>query len=968
LAGKHDRLANWYDDGFPVCRWWQWVVLPIQDLRMIEARKLPAPQESVEKRLVLIDGMALIYRAHFALIRSPRYTSSGKCTSATFGFCNTLIDVLNRQRPTHLAVAFDTDEPTHRHERFEQYKAQRQAMPEDLAEQLPDVLRLLQAMRIPILRMPGWEADDVLGTLARRAERDGFVTYLVTPDKDYQQLVTDKTFVWKPGRQGGQFEVLGVEEVKQRWQVSDVSQVVDVLGLMGDTSDNVPGVPGIGQKTAQQLIAEFGSTENLLANLDKLKGKRREVLESHAEQACLSKELVTIDTNVPVQVQWPELERQAWDVDELRRLFTELEFSTLGRRLLGDDFAAGAPAAAAAPRTSLPPDQGMLFAEPQTYKTLRDVPHNYQLVTTARQRAALLAELQRQPAFCFDLETTSLDPRIARPLGIAFCFQPQQAYYVVCPTDPSQLRQILLEIAPIWSNTNVEKIGHNLKYDVTVLKWQGIDVEPPIRDSMLVHSMVEPDLKHGLDFLASRYLGYQPITLKSLLGDPPVREMSDIPLEQLAEYSCEDADIAWQLAMALEPIVIERGAEQVCYQVECPLIRVLVDMEYEGIRVDTQALRRYSEQLAQEIVALRTQIFAAAGREFNIDSPKQLGEVLYDELKLEDRPRKTATGQHSTREAELLRLAGRHSIVRDVLEYRNAVKLKSVYVDQLPAAVDPRTGRIHTSYSQAWTATGRMQSGNPNLQTIPIRKERGREIRAAFVPRDENYLLLSADYSQIELRIMAALSQDAGMIEAFRSGTDIHVATAAKVYKVELDNVTRQMRDAAKTVNFGIIYGISAFGLQQRLNIPRQEAAGLIENYFDKYPGVRSYIDRTLEFARKHGYVQTLTGRRRYLRDINSRNFSVRGTAERLAMNSPIQGTAADMLKLAMIKVHGLLREGNFRTKMLLTVHDEIVFDLYKSEQSQVMPLIREAMQNALPLNVPVVVEMGVGENWLDAH
>jgi DNA polymerase I len=939
---------------------------------MANTRKLFAKEHAQDKRLVLIDGMALIYRAHFALIRSPRYTSTGKCTSAVFGFCNTLLDLLNREHPTHAAVAFDTEEPTHRHEAFEAYKAQREEMPEELAAQIPYVIRLLEAMHIPILRMPGWEADDVLGTLARRAEREGFTTYLVTPDKDYQQLVTDKTFVWKPGRQGGQYELLGVDEVKQRWQVQDVSQVVDVLGLMGDTSDNVPGVPGIGEKTAQKLIGQFGSTEVLLANTDKLKGKQRELLETHAEQARLSKQLVTIATDVPVEIDWDELKMEPWDQSQLQSLFAELEFNTLGKRVFGDQYSAAVPPAATAMSGDVPPtgvaEQTLLFAGTPQLKSIRDVPHEYRVITTAEQRSDLLARLRQQRAVCFDLETTGLDARNARPLGVAICMQPGQADFVVCPNEPAAMRQVLEEFAPFWSDAQIEKIGHNLKYDLTVLKWHGIDVAAPVLDTMLVHTMIEPEMKHGMDFLAGQYLNYEPIPIKRLLGEPPQREMTDVPLEQLAEYACEDADVTLQLAAAFRPLVAERNAERVCYDVECPLIEVLVDMEYEGIRVDTEALVRYSQQLADEIEGLRAQIFAAAGREFNIDSPKQLGEVLYDELRLEESPKKTATGQYSTREAELVRLAGRHAIVRDVLEYRNAVKLKSVYVDQLPHAVDPRTGRIHTNYSQVWTATGRMQSNNPNLQTIPVRKQRGREIRAAFIPRDENYRLLSADYSQIELRIMAALSGDEGMLEAFRSGTDIHAVTAAKVYKVALDQVTRPMRDAAKMVNFGIIYGISAFGLQQRLNVPRQEAAGLIENYFQMYPGVRAYIDRTIEFARQHGYVQTLTGRRRYLRDINSRNFSIRNTAERLAMNSPIQGTAADMLKLAMIQVHRMLKQGGFRTKMLLTVHDEIVFDLYRSEQETLLPQIRNLMETALPLDVPIVVELGVGQNWLEAH
>jgi DNA polymerase I len=940
---------------------------------MAESRDLFAkhvdPDDEKQPLLVLLDGMALIYRAHFALIRSPRVTSQGKCTSAILGFCNTLFDLLNREQPTHLAVAFDTDEPTHRHQVFAEYKAQREAMPEELAAQIPDILRLLEAMHVPVLRIPGWEADDVLGTLARQADLDGVKTLLVTPDKDYHQLVTEHVFVWKPGRQGGQYELLGIPEVLERWKVKRIDQVRDVMGLMGDASDNVPGVPSIGEKTAQKLIEEFDSVENLLEHTDQLKGKRRQVLEEHAEQARLSKQLITIDTQVPLEVKWSDFARMTWDRDALQKLFAEWEFATLGKRVFGDQHVAGnAPPASRPESGDDPVGQGTLFADPIDEKTLKDVPHDYHVVQTAADRDSLIQRLQAQKTACFDLETTGLDPRTAVPLGIAFAVQPAEAFYVVCPLEESQRDEVLRQFEPLFHDTEMTWIGHNLKYDLTVLKWHGISVRGTIIDTMLMHTLAEPEQKHGMDLLAQVYLNYQPIPIKRLLGDPVEREMRDVPLAPLAEYACEDADVTFQLWQRLKDEIAERQLERVCYQVECPLVPVLVDMEHEGIRVNTEALQHYSLQLRDEIELLKERIFEAVGHEFNIDSPKQLGVVLYEELRIEPNPKKTATGQYSTREAELLRLASRHPVVRDVLEYRNAAKLKSVYVDQLPEAVDARTGRIHTNYSQAWTATGRMQSNNPNLQTIPVRKERGREIRAAFVPRDEHHWLLAADYSQIELRIMAALSKDPGMLEAFQNDIDIHAMTAAKVYKVDLEDVTREMRAAAKMVNFGIIYGISAFGLQQRLNVPRGEAVSLIANYFEKYPGVQAYIDDTIAFAREHGYVQTLTGRRRYLRDINSRNGSLRSTAERLAMNSPIQGTAADMLKLAMIRVDRLLKEHQFRTKMLLTVHDELVFDMAKDEADAVMPLIEQAMRTALPLDVPIVVELGFGENWLAAH
>ena len=938
---------------------------------MTESATVSSGESTAEKRLFLLDGMALIYRAHFALIRSPRHTSSGLCTSAVFGLCNTLLDLINRETPTHIGASFDTPEPTHRHKAYAEYKAQRQEMPEDLSQQIPYVFRLLEAFRMPIMRIPGFEADDVLGTLAREAEEDNFETFLVTPDKDYHQLVTDRTWVWKPGRQGSSFERLGVPEVLDRWKVSRVDQVIDILGLMGDASDNVPGIPGIGEKTAQKLIAEYDSIENLLQNTEKLKGKQKERVETYAEQAILSKELVTIVTDVPHEFSLEDFALQKIDKDALKSLFMELEFESLGKRVFGNSFSVSATRTKVIREQREKEIQATLFDDlPAEQNSIKDVSHEYQIIQTADERADLIEKLLGQKSICFDTETTDLEARDAEPLGIAFSYRPHTGFYVVCPPEREAAISVLKEFSPIFENNEIEKVGHNLKYDLTVLKWHGFEVEGRLMDTMLAHSMKEPEMKHGLDYLSELYLNYKPIPTSDLIGErgETQKNMRDVPVEQVAEYACEDADITLQVSEAIRPDIESKGVAQVCYDVECPLIRVLVDMEHEGIRIDTEALKKYSQKLGEEIAELEGRIFEAAGREFNIDSPKQLGIVLYEELKLEENPKKTPTGQYSTREAELVRLSARHQIVRDVMDYRNAVKLKSVYVDQLPEAVNETTGRIHTHYSQAWTATGRMQSNNPNLQTIPVRKERGREIRAAFVARNDDYLLLAADYSQIELRIMAELSQDEGMLDAFISNTDIHTVTAAKVYKVDLDDVTREMRDKAKTVNFGIIYGISAFGLQQRLNIPRKEAAELIENYFEKYPGVRTYIDDTIEYAKEHGYVKTMTGRRRYLRDINSKNFSIRSAAERLAMNSPIQGTAADLLKLAMIRVHAMLREGNYQTKMLLTVHDEIVFDLHKDEQDEVLPKIENCMKTALPLKVPVVVEMGVGNNWLEAH
>ena len=926
--------------------------------------------QAAPKKLFLLDGMALIYRAHFALIRSPRFTSAGVCTSAVFGLINTIFDIINKHKPTHLAIAFDTSEPTFRHVEFPEYKAQRDALPEDIRDQIPLVDRLMEAMQIPVLRRPGFEADDVIGTLANEAAELGMQVMMVTPDKDFQQLVTENIKIYKPGRQGNHAEIMGVDEVLEKWQIEKVDQVIDILGFMGDASDNIPGVPGVGEKTAQKLVAKFGSIENLLDNVDQLKGKQKEKVSDNADLARLCKRLVTIKTDVPHDFKIQEFVWQSYDDDKMKSFMSEMEFDTLGKRLFGKSFTS-APSRAKVIREKREKEiQASLFDEPVEEKTVDDVKHDYQLVDSAEDRKALIADLMKQESVCFDTETTGLNARRALPLGIAFSFKKGQAFYVAIPADAEPAASVLEEFREFFETETIEKVGHNLKYDVTLLKWHGLEVRGSLMDTMLAHSMKEPEMNHGLDYLAKLYLGYRPISIESLIGPKgsEQKSMRDVDIKEVSRYACEDADITLQVSQVLRPDIEKAGVSQVCYDIECPLVPVLVDMEFEGVKLNADSLVKYSKVLEDEIAELKSGIYEAAGREFNIDSPKQLGVVLFDELELVENPRKTATGQYSTKESELLRLAPEHEIVRDVLEHRNAVKLKSVYVDQLPHSIIPETGKLHTHYSQTWTATGRMQSNNPNLQTIPIRKERGKEIRAAFVPRDDDHLILSADYSQIELRIMAELSGDEGMNEAFETQTDIHQTTASKVYKVDMDDVTREMRDKAKTVNFGIIYGISAFGLHQRLNIPRSEAKELIDNYFEKYPGVQAYIDKTIEFAKEHGYVATQTGRRRYIRDINSRNFTIRSAAERLAMNSPIQGTAADMLKLAMIRVHESLRKENAKTKMLLTVHDEIVFDLHKSEQETIVPVVIEAMRTALPMKVPIVVETGVGKNWLEAH
>ncbi len=921
------------------------------------------------KKLYLLDGMALVYRAHFALISRPIMTSSGVNSSALYGFTQTLIELIRNEEPTHIAVAFDTSAPTARHLEYTEYKAQREEMPEDLSKALPQVRRLLEAFRIPILTLDGYEADDIIGTLAKRAEKEGYITCMVTPDKDFGQLVDTNTLLYKPSRMGDAVEILGVPEVLKKWNVARVEQVIDVLGLWGDTSDNIPGVPGIGEKTAQKLIAEYGSVENILAHTGEMKGKLRDRLEEHREQALLCKRLATIDCSVPIDVKIEDLVMKEWDKEALMEIFAEFEFRTLPKRLFGEiPEAALVQSVPAVTQKELFPTE--TEPEPSSLRTIADTPHSYRFVQSESDRSDLVKKLAASKAFCFDTETTSIDPKEADLIGMAFCFEEFSAYYVEMPDDRVRCRRVLEEFRRVFENPAIEKVGHNLKFDVLVLRWHGIRVAGRFFDTMLAHSLCEPEMRHRMDYLAEVILGYRPISIESLIGEKKKDQLTlrDVSREKVAEYAAEDADVTWQLRARLEPLLRKKGQERVFYDIENPLLPVLADMEFEGVRVDLASLEEASVVLSKEIASAEADIFRMAGESFNLNSPKRLGEILFDVLKIAEKPKKTKTGQYATNEQTLIALASRHEIVARVLAHRVATKLKSTYVDALPGTVWSKTGNIHTTYSQAVTATGRLQSQSPNLQNIPIRTEQGREIRKAFVPRDEQHLLLSADYSQIELRVIASLSGDKGMIEAFAQNLDIHAATAAKVFGVGLSEVTAEMRRKAKMVNFGIAYGISAFGLSQRLGISRSEAADIIEAYFKQYSGIRRYMRDTIHFAREHGYVETVTGRRRYLRDIKSGNATVRGAAERNAINAPIQGTAADMIKIAMVNVHAALFEKAMKTRMLLQVHDELVFDLWKPEEEMVRQLIVSHMKNAILLAVPIEVEIGVGKNWLEAH
>ena len=938
-------------------------------------------------RLFLLDGMALIYRAHFAFIQAPIRNSKGVNTSALYGFINTLLAILEGEQPTHIGVAFDTSAPTPRHIKFPAYKAQRDEMPEELAASIPHVKALCRAFHIPVLELDGFEADDIIGTLVKRAEANGMESFMVTPDKDFAQLVSDKTFIWKPGRKGSDHEVIDLAGMLKQWEIKRPDQVIDILGLWGDASDNIPGIPGIGEKTAKKLIAEFDSMENLIANAARLKGKQRENVEAYADQALLSKELATIITDVPIAVSWEDLVLSPRDNEALKTLFTEFEFRTLTKRLFGTA-ADVQPAAAAGDE----PAVAAVFTPTlfDTFRTIRDVPHTYHLADTPALQQQLYTELAKQRSFCFDIETTSLDRFAAKLLGIAFSWQPHTAWYLPVIDLKSQISNLKSVLAG-----PAEKIGHNLKYDLSILHHHGIEVAGPFFDTMLADALVNPDRRHAMDYLAEALLGYTPVKLTDVAGvaSKPVEVSGDlfdfaeqskagkeldiaaVPLPVLAEYAAEDADVTLQLAAVLRPLLISSGQQAVLRDIEGPLLPVLIRMEMEGIAIDTSSLKSIGDELQLQIDALAASIQQHAGTPFNIASPKQLGQILFDHLGLDEKAKKTKTGQYKTDEQTLATFEGKHPIIGDILAWREATKLKSTYLDALPTHLVPETGRIHTHFHQLVAATGRLASSDPNLQNIPVRSEAGRKIRKAFVPRKSQisnlkYEILSCDYSQIELRVMAALAEDATMIAAFQHGEDIHTTTAAKVFGVAADAVTGAMRRTAKMVNFGIIYGISAFGLSQRLAIPRAEAAGIIDAYFREYPAIREYMDRTINQARTDGYVATLTGRRRSFPDLLSSNQNLRSNAERAAINTPIQGTAADMIKLAMIKIDALLREGSYQTRMLLQVHDELVFDLALPEQAELVPKILHLMKTALPLpnGVPIEVESGTGPNWLAAH
>lgn len=939
------------------------------------------------KKLFLLDAFALIYRAHFALSKTPRVTSNGLNTSATFGFTNTLLEIITKEKPTHIGVAFDSAEKTFRHTSFEAYKAQRQEQPEDITAAVPYIIRILNAWNIPVLIMPGYEADDIIGTLAGIAEVMGFDVYMMTPDKDYCQLVTEKVKVYKPAFLGKGPEILGVKEVLERWEIEKIDQVRDILGLQGDASDNIPGIPGIGEKTAKKLIAEYGSVENLIANADKLKGKMQENVVNFAQQGILSKELATIHTEVPIAFDEQALLYKPFNKEELKAVFEELEFKTLGRRLFGEELSDSPPSkkevqAKKEGQIGLfeTPSSGTDIlemdleeaegAEPEIKNTIDTVVHRYHVMDTPYLHNLLATWLAKQSSFCFDSETDSLDTITAGLVGLSFCWQDKEAYYVPLPENREEAIAILMIFRPIFENPNIEKVGQNLKFDLAVLKQHGIEVNGPLFDTMLAHYLLEPDMRHGMDLLAGKYLNYTPVSITELIGKKGKLQgtMRDVPIDEIKEYAAEDADITWQLNKIFRPAIEKKGLGELLNSVELPLISVLADMESAGVNVNTAVLTELSNSLGSEVLLVEQQIYKLAGEIFNIGSPLQLGKVLFEKLKLDKGAKKTATGQYATGEEVLSRLAYEHEIAGLILEYRELLKLKNTYIDSLPNLISKQDGRIHTSYNQAVAATGRLSSTNPNLQNIPIRTAKGREIRKAFVPRDENHVLISADYSQIELRIMAAFSGDETMIQAFRDGKDIHAITASKLYKIPLQDVSSDMRRKAKTANFGIIYGISAFGLAQRLQIPRREAAEIIDNYFAEFPSIKKYMDRVINEGRENGFVSTFLGRRRYLPDINSRNQTLRGFAERNAINAPIQGTAADMIKLAMINIHNWMTAEKLESKMILQVHDELVFDVVKPETGQILEKIPALMKEAMPLAVPMDVGIGVGTNWLEAH
>jgi DNA polymerase-1 len=936
------------------------------------------------KKLFLLDAFALIYRAYFAFAKNPRVNSKGQNTSSAFGFTNVLIDVIKNEKPTHLAVVFDPPGGSaHRQEQFEAYKAQREEMPEDIRSMIQPIKRIVEAFNVPILEVAGFEADDVVGTIAKIADQRGFITYMMTPDKDYCQLVTETAFIYKPGRGGNPPEILGVKEVCEKFEVQNPSQVIDILGLWGDASDNIPGIPGIGEKTSKLLIAQYGSIENLIANAHELKGKQQENVINFADQGLTSKMLATIITDVKIDFEEEKLIMCDVDKDKIREIFTELEFLNLSRRILGEEITLMQAPSPLAPNKTQSPNSSQLdlfgtqsLVEPHepvitaAYKTIVTERPSYHLISTAEERKELLEILLTQKQVCFDTETTNIDARQADLVGISFSYKAREAFYVAIPQEYASAKSIIHEFISFFQNTGIEKIAHNIKYDLKVLSRYGISLAAPTFDTMIAHYLINPEARQNMDFLAQHYLNYQAISIETLIGKKGKSQgnMRDLEPSEISDYACEDADITLQLKHIFEKEIKKPHLKDLFYDMEMPLVEVLMEMEEEGIAIDSRALAEYSKELDSTLIDLDSQIKELAGMEFNTDSPKQMGEVLFEKLKISAKAKKTKTGQYATSEDVLEKHKHDHPIVPLILEYRQLRKLKSTYVDALPTYCDQNDGRIHTNFMQTVTATGRLSSNNPNLQNIPIRSEKGREIRRAFVSRDKDHKLMAVDYSQIELRIIAALSEDPNMIQSFRDGLDIHAATAAKVYGVSIEEVTREQRSAAKAVNFGIIYGQSAFGLAQNLKISRTEAKEIIDSYFEQYGTIKNYMDKVISQAREEGYVETIMKRRRYLPDINSGNAIVRGYAERNAINAPIQGSAADIIKMAMISVHSEMKKENVKSKMILQVHDELVFDVHNSEEVLIQDLVRQAMEKAVKLSVPMQVELKLADNWLDAH
>ena len=947
---------------------------------------------SDQKRVFLVDAFALIFRGYYAFIKNPQINSKGLDTSAIMGFMNSLLDVIKRERPDHLAVCFDKGGSVDRVEMFEAYKANRDETPEAIKIAVPYIQEILKAMHIPIMVKAGFEADDVIGTLSKQAEKEGYKTFMVTPDKDFAQLVSENIFMYKP-RFGGGYDIWGVPEVQEKFGVTDPLQVIDFLGMMGDSADNIPGLPGVGEKTAKKFLATYGSIENLLANTHELKGKMKEKVEAAKDLGMLSKKLATIMLDVPVTFNAKDFELDQPDIAQVTALFSELEFRNLltnfTKTFAVEDAAktnsvenASEEKTNAAPKKGAPSTEGQfdLFAAPGTgsiseaevasgFKTIATASHFYQHIDSPFSRKLLIRKLMEQTSVCFDTETTGLKALEVELIGIAFSYEAGKGYYVSFPEDQDETKTILEEFRPFFES-KIEKIGHNLKYDIKVLSNYGVPVKGKLFDTMIAHYLINPDMRHTMDMLAETYLNYQPISITELIGKKGKNQLSMrvIPIADQTEYAVEDADITFQLKQLFTSELESGNVTKLFNDIELPLVSVLTAMEIEGININTDFLNKLSVTLTNDINRLEKNIYEQAGEAFNIASPKQLGIVLFEKMELVKKPKKTKTGQYATGEDILSYLAKEHEIIRDIQEYRQYKKLQSTYVDALPNEVNPKTGRIHTQYMQAVAATGRLSSNNPNLQNIPIRTERGKEVRKSFIPRDENYVLLAADYSQIELRIIAALSAEENMMEAFKNGEDIHASTAAKVFNIPLEEVTREQRSNAKTVNFGIVYGVSAFGLSNQTNLSRSEAKELIDTYYETYPKLKAYMSAQVDFAREHGYVETVLNRRRYLKDINSRNAMVRSGAERNAVNAPIQGSAADIIKLAMINIHNRFEKENFKSKMLLQVHDELVFDAHKDELETIKPIIKYEMENAFKMSVPLDVEVGTGENWLEAH